>query len=1306
MPKPDTESLELLRAYLPETLIRHWARQPEGSSLWGEWISGSLMHCDITGFTAMSESLATLGKEGAELMAAVLNRFFEPMLQIAERWGGVQMKFGGDAMLLFFSGRQHAECAGACALEMQAAMAEFRQVTAGQQTHPLRMRIGIHSGSFYSASVGADAGMLHYMLLGRDVNRTAAVEPFAGPGQVVLSAEAAALLRPSCRLLPGGHEIWRLQRFTAPLPALPPPQRRGSLPPIIRRYVMPALAFPATPGEISGFAAEHRRVTAMFINLLGASELLGRGTDSDALAQVDAYVKVLLSLLERHSGFLAGSDVAEEGDKLIVLFGAPVSHENQEASALRCALDLERELAASGLELRQRIGINSGFVFAGEIGSARRREYTVIGDSVNLAARLMAAARPGQTIASGRTVQRCADEFDLARMRPLRVKGKAAPVSAWRLQGERTGGGTSKGTGAMLGRDSEIASLLRVARSVARGKGRWVYLAGEAGIGKSRLVAEFVKRLGSRGWRSLAAESHSHTSRVPFSMWTPLLRSLLATDGREPGWDAVTAEVTRLAPGHAVFAPLIGELLSLPAGEDRGLRSLDAATRRQRLTDTVVEILLASARERPLVLSLEDVHWADALSLELLSTMTRRLEAPILICLTSRQETPPPELAASKPALVLRLEPLPPEAAREIASAGGGLTGQQVDTVLQRAQGNPLFLHEFALSGSMADADLPESVTDVMMARLDTLPLETRSVLRVASVAGPSFPVPDVAALLIDRVRPARLRQLLGDLAERGFMRSQGGDPPVYAFSHGLLQEVVYGTLPYSERRVLHGAVLDHMEASRAGHLQAVCELLLHHSEGAQDITRTVRYAAMSGDRAAAIFANETAIDYYRRSLGALGQIARRTGGDRTWLLERVGDCLETLGRHKDAADTYTEALSEWRLAGRPRPRLLASAGGDRAREAVLCRKVGAALERGSDYDGALRWLDEGLAALPRRRSNLAAQMCAARSVALFRKGMYQEGIRWGRRAVELALRSRDLREIAYSRSMLANSYIEHGELRQGIRQLRQAVRLYHELGDLPGQGISNNNLGSCYQDFGVLDAALYHYQVALQTDQRVGDVVDAAIVRNNIGEVLLALGRIDEAIAHFREVVRAQEGGADLAAVAGLAQVNLCRCLLTRGELDAAGRHLRRGQRLLRRLGAQGLLAEAALQHAELLLAQRRTASALRAARRALAQAESLNAQLLQARGERVLGLALAAAGADQSAETHLRAGIALARRIGAEHEEAQSALALARHLLDTHPRRSRAKVFLRRASSVFARMGAQLGLAEAERLQTRLAA
>jgi class 3 adenylate cyclase/tetratricopeptide (TPR) repeat protein len=1292
---------DALRAYLPATLVEHWQRRPEQPPLWGTWLTGSLMFCDISGFTAMSESLTKVGKEGAELMASVLNRFFERMLAIADHWGGVQMKFGGDAMLLYFSDPGHAERAAAAGLDMQVAMAGFRRVAVGGKDYRLRMRVAVHSGRFYGASVGQPQGQLHYLLVGQDVNRTAAIEGAGEPGQVVLSAEAAAQIGAGGRLV-RRNGVWRVRHLE------PPPRPVAKADPLVpsnmlQQYILPPVAAPLLQGHAPSFSGEHRRVTAVFVNVLGISELLETAGEAQALAQADAYVKMVIGAVERHGGFLTASDLAEDGDKLICLFGAPQSVEQAEKAALRAVLELDRDLRASDLDLKHRIGVSSGFVFAGEIGSSTRREYTVIGDTVNLAARLMTAARPGQILVSKPTIERAGRGFEVQRLRTLRVKGKAAPVAVFRLRdkhSERIVDQRPAETSPLVGRERELATLLRLSRQVtSRGQGRWAYLSGEPGIGKSRLTQELASRLVGRGWQELVASCQLHTWHTPLAPWREPLRRLLGVssdEAAEETWRKLGAAVETAEPDLLPFAPLLGELLSVPV-PDSAISAIDPKERRRHLTSVIAALLDAASRQRPMVILFEDAHWADALSLELLAAVLA--DRPrILAVVTSREPSLPGEIAVAGAPASIPLGDLSPEASRRLVISASGFGEKVVERVIARAHGNPLFLQEIARIGVGRGETIPDTVNDVILARLDRLRPKERTVLRLASVIGPTFSLDELRAVAGALMDAGGLEEALAELRAQGFARHQGEEAERHAFAHALTRDVAYETLPYAERRRLHRRAAQHIEERHAPRLEAASELLLNHYEIVADKAKIARYAAMSGGRAAAIFAVEEAKGFYYRALSALAGDDKKLAADRSVLYERMGDSLETAARHGEARDSFELALQEWRLAPR-RPRLVRTQDRLRTREGDLCRKVAVSLERRSEYDEALGWLDHALGALPAGCARATAQVYTVRSLVLFRKGLYEEALHWGRLGLSLSRRGSP-QQLAYANTIVANTYSELGRLKQALRHDRLAVRFYHDVGDLPGQALANGNVAVSYQMMGILDGALYHYELGLNADEKVGNTSHAAIMHNNIGEVLLIMGRVDEAIFHFEKVLVAYRGERGLAGLAGLAEVNLSRCRLRRKELSIGMTHLRRGMRLLRSVGVEGVMTEALLQKAEFNLASGSTHRARRECRWALRDIRVREARVLEARAERLLGRVEASLGQTSRARSHFRTSIAIAREIGAGYEEALSLRELGSMLVRVPGSKKQAAAILRRATEILFKMRATLDLAEAEDL------
>jgi hypothetical protein len=303
----------------------------------------------------------------------------------------------------------------------------------------------------------------------------------------------------------------------------------------------------------------------------------------ETLRNVDQYLKLVIRSAAKNGGHLAASDAAESGDKLIILFGAPLASERDEVSAMRFAIELQRDLKTSGLPLRHRIGMSTGSVFAGEIGSATRREYTVIGDTVNLAARLMAAAKPGEVFVSALTAERGLNDFELRALRPLHVKGKSEAVRAFRLTAAKTEQTLRFASKEIVGRENEIERLIALAGPVARKGGAWAFVCGEPGIGKSTLIAHVADILERDGWRWISTRCQPQQSGTVLGVWVELLRSLLGIDpGADPqaSWLRLREEIRTSQPERVSFAPLVADLLSLPASARQCSKFLDARRKR------------------------------------------------------------------------------------------------------------------------------------------------------------------------------------------------------------------------------------------------------------------------------------------------------------------------------------------------------------------------------------------------------------------------------------------------------------------------------------------------------------------------------------------------------------------------------------------------------------------------------------------------------------------------------------------------------------------------------------------------------
>lgn len=1319
--------LPVVASYLPRVLLNALDKRPGDKSAWIEPIEGSLLFADISGFTAMSERFSELGKEGAERLTQTINDYFGRMLAVAGQMGGDNVKFGGDALLLLFTGEDHAARAVAASLAMIKATSGFKVVSIGKDRFHLNMSAGVHSGEFWSAAAGlADLRMQHF-LVGREVSHVAVAESQSEAGEVVISVATRKQLGDLCTAEARGDfftvstlapRVHGRVRITSPPQTVDIPNLFSYLPPPL----VEALIGAGHAGSIEG---EHRKVAVEFINLLGLNELLeSKGPDA-LIAQLQQYVSLLVELANNYEGFLAGSDIDVRGLKLILAFGAPTAHEYDSANALRLALSLNDRLRGLGLDLTHRIGIHAGFVFTGEVGSRQRCDYTVMGDAVNLAARLMAKASPGQIYLSGRLFEEVGSSFTVKHLAPLAMKGKKEPVPACELECEiveRPSCGAVQTT--VYGREQEMAAIHGTFAEADDGSPRCIAIEGGAGIGKTILLAKLEEHLANRGWTMHRGQCYSHTESIPLYPWVGVLSSLFELgqdDSSEVRTAKVAASVAQITPKMTDFASLLNPLLSLSIPQTDVARSLDEQSRHRLLLDIVAELIQAAASRAPVALVIEDLQWADLSSLQMVSHVATGIKAcRFLLCLTHRPKDGLKIELPGTSTLNVALKELAPEPAQSLVLASLERTmvpAPVIDTILSKARGNPLYIEQiarslrqsgivdrlvgasgFMVAQQMASLVVPDHLQALIMSRIDSLEASLREILRVASVIGVAFDEPTLSSAMGLDSGDRSIAVCLDELERSDFFQKiAGGKQPSYLFKHSLMQEIAYDSLLFARRRELHRRVAIHIEKNNQDAPEPVYETLVHHYSQCRDDAKVQFYGLRAADKARRLFANDLAVDYYRRCLGAITEKEWRRHAFCSYFLELTADCYEVSGRQQEATRAFLSSLQQWRAAKRT-PHLpgVIEIDPERqmptdVRDSALCHKVAASYERKARYDLSLKWLQSALDALPSRHPAEAAKIYLARSVVLFRKGRCEEAIELGRTGLALSRRCGARSQVAYAHAVLGASYMVTGDLQRALKHRRAAVDIYNELGDVFGQAIGNSNLGLSYQAIGALTDALHHYEISLKAAERMGNQIREAVAHNNIGEVLLMLGQADEAATHFDQVINTPDQRADLA---GLALLNLSRVAQRRHFPMQAADHLQKSVGLLSKAGALEFLLEARLQEADLCLESGDLESARRACQRALKETNERGLKLLHARCLRTLGriemngeMGLAAA------QAHLQESIRLAEQTRASYEKALSLLCLAEALRREGTAAARRHLaVMTRAAAILNKMGASV--------------
>jgi class 3 adenylate cyclase/tetratricopeptide (TPR) repeat protein len=1217
-----------LRYYVPQLLVDRGAAAFASGFL---EVEGTLLSADLSGFTKLSERLARIGKEGAEELTEVLNDCFDRMIAVVRREGGDILKFGGDALLILYTGAAHTTRSCRSALAMRTLIAEPVVAPSGARVK-LRISQGMHAGRFGLFAV--TGGHTELLVTGPGATETVRCEGEADAGEILLSAAAAALVEPRWlgKDKAGGRLLRRVaiaDDISLDLSTDEQPAAAG-----VEQFV------PAAQREVIALGApsEHRRVTVAFLKFSHTDALYETDGPAALRGRLAQLAEVVGAVCETHGVHWLGSDVYPDGGKLILTAGAPVSFGRDEERMLRAL----RDILDAGIDLDLRVGVNYGPVFVGNLGSAQRRTFTVMGDAVNLAARLMQKAEPGQLVASDALLQRVRAPCSTVALEPFFVKGKAAPIDAAVVMGIASAQAPGvRSSLPLVGRDRELAHLQALVADARERRGRVMEIVGGSGTGKSRLVEELRDR--EPDVRAIAVICGQYARSTPYFALRILLRGLAGVDTLAAPDEAgalLTQWVTTTAPELLRWLPLIADAFEAEVPSTPDAERIAPEYRRDR-THEAIALLLTAACQDATIFIIEDAHFLDDASREFLAEMAAHpSDRPWVLIVTRRPGAQVFEADVDERRSRIDLEPHDGRAAFELAVLAAGdetkfLPGEW-EAVTERAAGNPLFVIELASTTARGAAgDLPESVEGLVTARIDTLAAEDRLLLREAAVLGMIIDLDLCGASLgMDEATEPSRWETLDEFVE-------AFAPGRLQFRHRLHQQVAYEGLSYRRRRDVHRRVGDAL-ARRAGeHPERNAELLSTHYFYAAAHDLGWRFSVIAGDRACDKYANVEAAEFYRRALECARRVDEIPTGDLARVTESLGDVSEVSGRYEDAASCY----------GRAR-RLVRDARDDTVR---LLRKEGVVRERMGQYRDALRWYSRGLRevedATDADAASARAQLSLAYAAVRHRQGRYSQSVSWAERAVGDAEFSNDRAALARAYFVLdiGHTYLGNPER---MEYRGRALPIYEELGDDAGLSIVLNNLGLEAQIECDWDAALTFYRRSREACERIGDVVGAATAVNNEAEILLDQGYVDDAAERLRSALHVWRSARYPIGVA-IASANLGLAEVRGGGYEEGLLRLKEATALIDELGAREYVSRIyAHQLAALLYAGR--------FRDALDRADELGSLLETNEGdeattamtERVLAWLLLRAGRLEESEAFIADGLERGEQIDHRYE------------------------------------------------------
>ncbi len=1368
--------LELLKAvttHLPSYLIEQISQDPRPGQVDGRFVVGTLLFADISGFTAMSEKLSRIGREGAEEITAIVNRYFTTMLGILRNHNGHLIKFGGDALLGLFLEPDSATRAAQTACRMQLTMSDFSQTKTSQGTFPLRMKVGLRRGRFFSAQVG-NVQSMEYALFGSDVNATAATEGAAVAGQVLMNpASVQAISLPHTTApLPDTDDYVLIQEITpapqannAPTSTLPctvshEPSLENlrhcvALMDTIKPYLPAGLLNRiARDPHAAGLEGEHRLVAVLFANFEGLDQLvdrLGPGHEETITTALNTYFTTMAQAIHRFGGVVNKIDLYDHGNKLLVFFGAPLAHEDDAERAVRAAMAMQEAFSGLGqsipaeaglpdLKLTQRIGISYGYVFAGYVGTSWRREYTVMGDEVNLAARLMSVSEAGHIVVSSNVRRKIQALFEFENKGEVRLKGKSAPVPIFAVSGERAIPESLRGLkgmrSALVGRDKEWKQMMAALNKLLLGQGQIVSVIGEAGLGKSRLIDEmrhYILDADLLVLRWIEGHCLSYTETVSYRPFQEIVRRMMGLKAEEGPWESwnylrETLE-KQFSPEQVVnILPYLANFLGIPVESSlqEKVRYLDAEALQRRTFLAISAIIEAQTRRHnqttPLVLALEDIHWLDQASLALLQHLMPLVNrVPLMLLLIYRPEK-------EKACWVVR-----EKAAREFSHCTTEVALSQLPNtdsetlldnlvdisdnseqvrqlILSRAEGNPLYLEEvirvlidngtlvkdehnhWHISGTPDSIQVPDTLQGVIMTRLDRLEEPCRWTAQIASVIGRVFSF-DVLDHIITTEMDNRLNYCLVQLQQHELAHETQRTPElIYSFTHTMTQEVGYHSLLARRRRLYHRKIAAYLEAAPSASVSKVeshYPLIAHHAFLGQDWQRALKYQILTGQQAQKLFANHDAIDHFQKALQSAETLnVEDIVSERLTSHLALGELLVTTGQYDDALPHLSAAHA------------LAMEHNRTDVQARACRWLARLYELRGEYPPAFDWIQQGLVTLAGKQTAEAAELLLIAGLINTRQGDYDNALSQVQSSMEIARKLDEITALARSYNLQGHISRLRGHSTVAIEHFQQALVLYERAGDINGQALAHNQIANAYFDMGQWRKASTHYYRAREIFSQTGDVYNNAIANNNLGGIALNQGHLNKALSFYQDGLQLLKSIGGSIWIQGVFHMNLGATYIRQKDITNARKHLNTSREYFEQAQSRDFLpemhrhfAEAALQAADFEAAETHANQALDLARE------------LSMRGEegiclRILSEITMAQNKTDHIEDRLQKSLTILKEAKDEYGWAQSHLVLAKwYFLQNNPEAGRES--LDACLPIFQRLDAALDLTAAHELQ-----
>lgn len=1126
--------------YLPNDRLR---ALNDGSDL-PQTAQGSALFADISGFTPVTERLREIygARRGAEELAGHLNRVYDALIAEVDLYGGSIIGFAGDAITCWFSDDNSTARAAACGFALLTAMQTVEHISLPEdEAMSLGLKVAITTGLTKRFLVGDPDIQRIDALAGTVVARVAIGEELAERGELLVDAATLERLGNLAEI-----RMWRqheqerfavLERLVTPVQPTPHSLENVSLSNEAALSEMIPLFARTLPEGVEAFQIELRPVTALFLRFTG----IEYDQDPNAREKLDQLIQLVQQVVARYEGNVLQLTIGDKGSYLYMAFGAPYAHEDDSVRAMSAALDIRDQTTPLNFLEPIQIGIGRGIMRTGAYGGRSRRTYGVLGDEVNLAARLMQRAEPGTILISESMLGDKLDHFTLRSLTPIQVKGKAHPVQVFQLIGPRDRSFEERFyTTPLVGRDDMLTQLDEAFKPLLRMQHAGIInIQGEAGMGKSRLVFEAQQRLQAHMSMTWLIGQADQLNRSPLSAFAYFLRPYFGQQrerdvaANQAAFDQTFADLVAsdeanradLLIQRSFLAGIIGlvipgspyEIADEKLRTDNGIAAIKTWAR-------------AVSRRGPLVIQLEDAQWLDATSVTTVQQLTYNMEdVPLALILTSRYNDDGSALVIpniySVPIHRFDLNRLSDDEVSTVAGAvlHGTISERLTRFISQRAEGNPFFTEQLVLDlqernvlletdgiwdmRPNAVADVPTNVNAVLIARLDRLAAQVKAVVQTAAVLGREFEV----AILSRMLRETELFAV--QAAEREAIWIALNELR-YLFRHALLRDAAYNMQARERLKTLHRLAAETIERIYPND-ETQYDALLEHWQNAEVTDKILHYSIPVCERLIGITADYVSAEQRLQNALALGETPMRPA-----LLRLLGDATELRGDYPSAIAHYEDCLNATR---------------DNIRERILALdSLGKIYITIADYPKAINWSSQALELAREHHEQLgsahalntlgeAAYLQGDKTTAL---GYYEESLTLYRAldfTAGLIIVVNNLAKIALDRSenVAARAYLE------------ECLVLAEQRGDRRRVGNLQNNLANLSMNVGDYASARSYYEQSLAIARETGDRMSVGRRLGNFAILEAIQGNLPEAQAKAEDSLRERRAIGDRRGIA-----------------------------------------------------------------------------------------------------------------------------------------------------------------------------